>query len=126
MWPSGNCFSVHNSKTDEDFRIVNFGYENIKMLLELNIVEYPIKIWKLDEGIAIVHDKRIPNRFYWGEYCTCCCPNNLLPLPQRARHDLGIQRGQINHNGSITSVNFVDEYDGCGVEKISCGTWEIL
>jgi hypothetical protein len=127
MWNQGNCFSVINSKTKEQFKIVNFGYENLTMLLDMKIVEYPIRIFKLNDRVAIILDERIPLRFYWEKYCTSCCPHDLLPLPQRVEHDLKIRLGDIKHTNTTTSVSFgKDEYDNCGIERLISGTWEEL
>ena len=139
MYPHGNCFSLY---TDEgaEYRIVNFGYENLELLLHMKIIEYPIRIFSISERIAIIQDKRIPDRFYWDQFCTTCCPHNLLPLPQRALTDLHIQRGALSYtqhdDGMIISSyktgqgNEIhmngEDYRDVKPKYLSFGTWEEL
>jgi hypothetical protein len=88
----GNCFSV--SVDDErDYRIINFNHENLEKLIEDGVVSFPIKISKLEEGIAIIADERIPDEWYSKRFCETCTPENLLPIPQRLKHHLDIERG---------------------------------
>jgi|688.fasta_scaffold476078_2 hypothetical protein len=87
----GNCFSV--SVEGEDYRIINFNHENLEKLIEDKIVSFPIKISKLSDGIAIIADERIPDEWYSKIFCETCTPGDLLPLPQRLKHYLDIERG---------------------------------
>ena len=88
----GNCFSV---QTDDklEYRIVNFAYENLVELLRRGLL-WPIKIQTLTDHHAVIYDKRIPNEWYAKEFCTVCCPEQLLPMPQRLLHELEILRGE--------------------------------
>ena len=88
----GNCFSV--STDDGEFRILNFNYENLKKLLKDNVVEWPIKISALSPSHAIICDHRIPDEWYSKKFCETCTPIDLLPVPQRLRHFLDIERGK--------------------------------
>jgi hypothetical protein len=88
----GNCFSV--SVDDErDYRIINFNYENLEKLIEDSVVSFPLKISKLSEGIAIIADERIPDEWYSKRFCETCTPSDLLPVPQKLKHFLDIERG---------------------------------
>lgn len=83
----GNCFSV---KCDDgkEYRIVNFYHENLEHLLKEKMIEWPIQIVVLEGKVAIIHDHRIEHRGYRSDFCTACCPQDLLPINQR----LQIQR----------------------------------
>ena len=87
----GNCFSVRTE--NEQYRIVNFNYENLTELINNNIVTWPIKISTLSNNIAIICDERIPNEWYSNRFCETCTPISLLPIPQRLKHFLDIERG---------------------------------
>ena len=88
----GNCFSVSVGE-DENYRIVNFNHENLEKLIEDNIVSFPIKISNLSGGVAIIADERIPDEWYSKRFCETCTPSDLLPVPQRLKHFLDIERG---------------------------------
>lgn len=90
----GNCFSVSVEGEERDIRIVNFNYENLKKLLDDGIVEFPIKISKISSGTGVIIDGRIPDDWYSKGFCETCTPRDLLPLPQRIKHLLDIQRGR--------------------------------
>lgn len=98
-YPSGNCFSVSTADGSKNFRIVNFGYENLKLLLNMKIVAWPVQVYALDESTAIIADSRIPDRFYDNMFCTICCPFDLLPLPQQMNRSLLKERGSIRDLG---------------------------
>jgi hypothetical protein len=88
----GNCFSV-SAEGEEGYRIINFNHENLDKLIEDKIVSFPIKISKISEGIAIIADERIPDEWYSKRFCETCTPGDLLPIPQRLKHYLDIERG---------------------------------
>ena len=90
----GNCFSVHTS-TGEDYRIVNFNYENFKELLNNRGLTFPVKILPISEKQAIIYDERISAEWYSTHFCTVCCPEHLLPLPQRIQKMMKKRRGEI-------------------------------
>jgi len=100
----GNCFSIL-ATDDKQYRIVNFHYENIKMVIELGI-EIPIKIQILGNGMAIIHDERIPDEWYNNKFCEVCCPERLLPYPQILTHQRQIARGERNVGNEIISIDF--------------------
>lgn len=87
----GNCFSVETEQGD--FRIVNFVHENLEHLLKHGL-SWPIRIMVLGDGIAALHDERIPDRWFSKTYCEVCCPQSLLPFPQRAAHMRQEARGE--------------------------------
>jgi len=87
----GNCFSV--STDDGNFKILNFNHENLEKLLSDNIISWPIKISPLSNSHAIVCDYRIPNEWYSERLCEVCTPFDLLPLPQKLKRFLEIERG---------------------------------
>lgn len=124
MWDRGNCFSLRSD--EREYKIVNFGYENLKMLIDMNIIKFPIRIWKLSDNVAIIHDERIDNRFYWDGFCEICCPYEFLPLPQKLARDLNVRRGVVVHHGNIITYNMKDKYEGCGIPRLSSGTWNEL
>ena len=88
----GNCFSVYVDD-ERDYRIINFNYENLEKLIEDSVVSFPLKISKLSEGIAIIADERIPDEWYSKRFCETCTPSDLLPVPQKLKHFLDIERG---------------------------------
>ena len=99
--PSGNCFSVlANGKY---FNIVNFCAENWEEVQRRG-VSLPITIAILDEKTAIVHDQRIPSDWYRNHWCECCCPEHLLPIQQRLRHDLERKQGVRVEHGNAVSI----------------------
>ena len=89
---NGNCFSM-KTDNDEHYRIVNFNYENLEELLEKKVIEFPITIGIIGGNVAVILDSRIPNEWYSQKFCTTCTPMDLLPLPQRIKQLLDIDRG---------------------------------
>ena len=88
----GNCFSV-SVQGERNYRIINFNHENLEKLIEDGVISFPVKISKLGEGIAIIADERIPDEWYSKRFCETCTPGDLLPIPQRLKHFLDIERG---------------------------------
>jgi hypothetical protein len=89
---TGNCFSVEASD-GKKYDIVNFYYENYQEVNRLGL-KNQIKIRSLSERAAIILDERIPDRWYNNYYCEVCCPESLLPHPQRMRHQRQEARGE--------------------------------
>lgn len=97
---------------DEHYRIVNFNHENLEELLEKQMIEFPITIGVVGGNVAVILDSRIPDEWYSQKFCTTCTPMDLLPLPQRIKQLLDIDRGireerEIEINGEkliMTSV----------------------
>ena len=117
----GNCFSVGTK--DGEVRIVNFYHENLEILLNSNIIAFPIKIHLLCEGIGVIHDERIPDEFYNNRFCSVCCPEEYLPYPQR----LEIWRDELSGHrvrykcGDYVFSNFTTKPRG----KVVDGKWVI-
>lgn len=120
----GNCFSVMvkdhpDNGIDEadnrldigETRIVNFGVENLRRLLEVGVLEWPIQIAFLDESkrTGIIHDERIPGEWYDKHYCETCCPDYLLPLPQQAANDIDERAGHRTTTGSLIKFSHGDK-----------------
>lgn len=80
----GNCFDMKTTNGSY-YRIVNFNVENLEELKKRGL-EFPVKLLPLSEHVAIVCDERISDKWYDKDYCTVCCPNDLLSHHQRARH----------------------------------------
>jgi len=98
----GNCFSVKTK--DGEVRIVNFYYENLQILLNSTVIEFPIKVHLLCEGVGVIHDERIPDQFYKDRFCEVCCPEGYLPYPQRLelwREDLSGHRTRYKSGGYV-------------------------
>lgn len=89
----GNCFSVSVEGETQDCRIVNFNYENLDKIMKDGVISFPLKISKLADRIAIIADERIPNEWYSKRLCETCTPSDLLPVTQRLKHFLDIERG---------------------------------
>ena len=89
---SGNCFSV-KSTDGRNFRIVNFNLENLEVLQEKGL-KFPIQCKAIGNGIGIVHDGRIGERWYCGRFCEICCPKPLLPITQIQCHERAVMRGE--------------------------------
>lgn len=87
----GNCFDLITSD-GKYYRIVNFVVENLEELLRIGLT-WPVKILPLGERTAVICDGRIGDEWYDKEYCTVCCPSNLLPHPQQTKHLRQILRG---------------------------------
>lgn len=103
---SGNCFSL---LTEEDayVKILNFNHENLKKLIDDGVVSFPIIISKLSEYKAVIVDGRIPDEWYSNKFCEVCTPDDLLPLPQKIKHQLEIDRGnRVETNIEINGEKF--------------------
>jgi len=90
----GNCFSVCVSGAKhKEYKVCNFGYENIQHLFTKGL-KWPVKVTIIGEWTAIINDERIPETYYRDTYCEICCPEDLLPEPQRAHLDREVRRGR--------------------------------
>jgi hypothetical protein len=134
LYPSGNCFSMKDENGDT-YKILNFGIENLDLLLEMGILEFPVKIHPLSERHAVILDERIPNRFYWSSLCSSCTPIELLPIPQRIKHELRFKRGHsrnvegvvMTNTGEINGIDINgDDYSKVKTEKIDQGLVEVI
>jgi hypothetical protein len=95
----GNCFSVYSAA--QEYRILNFNYENLEYLLNTGVIQWPIDILIYETCFALIHDARVPEDYYQKHFCEVCCPENLLPISQRLVLDRMTLRGErevINHN----------------------------
>jgi hypothetical protein len=94
-FPAGraNCFS---SELDDGtiVRILNFGAEKLKVLIENGVVDWPVKVVLHSESsnLAYVCDSRIPDEWY-DDICTICCPQKYLPEHIRLKQLREIQTG---------------------------------
>jgi hypothetical protein len=95
---SGNCFSVRVDP-GEEYRIVNFGYENLREAIRRGIT-WPIQILPIALKLAVIHDTRIPDSWYSKQWCETCCPTRFLPPPQRLAHLRDIERGHRIETGT--------------------------
>lgn len=68
----GNCFSVEVDGSG-DYRIVNFGAENLDELVRRGVLSWPVEIKPLSEREAVIADARIPAEWY-SDYCPTCWP----------------------------------------------------
>jgi len=100
----GNCFSME-TEDGNGYRIINFGVENLEELLKTRVIAYPIEIYIPDgyDNIAYIADKRIPDDWYWKNFCSGCCPRALWPKEQLDDWNRRIESGEIvESNGMIT------------------------
>jgi len=100
---SGNCFTVVN-KEGKDYKIANFGHEDLEEAMRRGIT-FPIPILILAEGVAVIHDPRIPDDWYWEGFCGICTPNDLLSTTSKLAHQRGIECGAIKEEGSWIHYN---------------------
>ena len=89
----GNCFSIV-TESKKRYSIVNFVVENLEELLKREVIKWPIKILPISKAEAVICDERIPDEWYRLEYCATCCPDSLLPHPQKAKHLRQEMRGE--------------------------------
>lgn len=104
----GNCFSLCN-KNGDDYKIVNFGLENLEHLLHIGVLSYPVKVLPLSEGVALMLDERIPKSYYQQTFCSICCPFDLLPTNQK--HE--------EYRKQLTKEVIMVEVDGLILEKMN-------
>lgn len=96
-----NCCSVIAEDTNE-YDIVNIYVDNIRKLLQENVISWPIEITKIGEYTAIVDDPRIPSEHYRKDYCTICCPHDLWPQHQKDKRQADID------SGALEVTNYLD------------------
>lgn len=97
----GNCFDVIDGD-GRGYKILNFGYENLKEALRRGTsddpwapgVAWPIACLALGDHSAVIHDPRIPTDWYMSEWCEVCCPESMLPVPQILRNRLREASGE--------------------------------
>lgn len=88
----GNCFNVLCSDGKER-AIVNVALENLEEAIKRGVT-WPIKIKRLSDRHAVIHDERIPDNWYGSGFCEICCPKELLPVDQLLAHERQIARGE--------------------------------
>ena len=105
----GNCFSV---KADDGghYRIVNFAHENVEELIRRG-VNFPYRILPLSKEVAVIHDNRIPPEWYRDHFCSVCCPEELLPMPQKLTN---IRLEECGYR-TKTEVDIINGKKICGV-----------
>jgi len=107
----GNCFSVE-TEDGKNYRILNFGLENLEHLLAEKGLTWPVKIVVLGERHAALSDERIGDRWYQSKFCSVCTPRDLIPLPQLLENDRDEARG-------TTTRKLVEMEDGQKFEMVS-------
>lgn len=100
----GNCFDVKASN-GKSYNILNFNVENLDELLKTQKISYPIKIGVMDESRAVIIDSRISPEWY-SDFCSVCCPREMLPLDRRILIKLKEDSGK--------QKSFIDEVTGMG------------
>lgn len=110
----GNCFGVFRQKVTRDdiiggqvqeYRIVNFNVENLNALMDLGLT-WPIQCKLLAGNKAVIHDPRIGERWYDKQWCEVCCPQSLLPIPQRQAQERDVMSGNRVEHENCVSINF--------------------
>lgn len=88
-----NCFDVTLAGGGY-LSIVNFYVEDLDALIEEGLT-WPIAVQQLDKGcdVGIISDLRIHDSKFRESFCESCCPDYLLPLPQRLAHKRQEARG---------------------------------
>ena len=72
----------------DDIRFINCGYSSF------NVGSATCqKCGNKVERTAVILDSRIPNDWYSDTFCSTCTPMDLIPLPQRIKQLLDIDRG---------------------------------
>jgi hypothetical protein len=105
----GNCFSMQTD--DGNFNIVNFVCENMEHIIKEKKVKLPIKLQAISERQAVVNDERIPREWYSESFCEVCCPESLLPLPQRMKIWREEESGKrVNKGNGIISFTLGSEF----------------
>ncbi len=108
-FPSGNCFNLIG-EDDKTYKIVNFNHENLEHLMKQGLT-FPIQIKILSGIIAVLHDKRIGNRWYSKSFCEVCCPDRLLPITQQLSHERDIEAGIRKEGKSFVQHDFRIKYE---------------
>ena len=109
-------------------RIVNFNYENLSYLLDTHVLPWPIKVLQIGKRTAIVYDPRVPDEFFDAKWCTVCCPERLLPMPQRIHRRMSMKRKEItvkrlrNTDGSLLIMESRSVHSGTRLLK---GRWTV-
>lgn len=104
-WRSGNCFSVVDGWEKQEYRVVNFFYENYQQL-ETYGVEPPYRFEAIGPSTCVLADGRIPKKWYSNIWCETCCPAELLPEPQKLQRRLMYMRGELRDTGKVTIHDF--------------------
>jgi hypothetical protein len=109
-----NCFSVRladGSYAD----VVNFYHEDIEDLLEKKEITWPIQVAVLGPKTVAFNDPRLPHGKYRKDFCTVCCPVELLPTPQRLQIAREIQCGKTKytrHEGGMVIISHNHRCEG--------------
>lgn len=99
----GNCFSVE-ADDGHEYRILNFHLENM-LELEKQGLTWPVKMKTVNHKLAVIDDERIGRRWYKMEYCEACCPEELLPEPQRQAIEREYRIGIRSKSGNSITIN---------------------
>lgn len=88
----GNCFSVHTDAAE--YRVINFGYENLQELMRREVISWPLDIIPISERHCVIADYRIPKEWYNDRFCSTCTPSDLLPPQQKLERVLDLKSGR--------------------------------
>lgn len=102
----GNCFSAA-LEDGTGVRILNFHCENLQELIKRGTLAWPVQVHILRKGFAVIADPRVPNEWYREDFCEVCAPMELLPVPQRLRFAMKVERGEIEVNGGMITYRIL-------------------
>lgn len=117
----GNCFTM-SADDGNEYRILNFGFENFEHAVNTGKLTYPVQIIVLPsvKKCALIHDARIPDKWYDNNLCPVCTPDQFLPITyfaQQSREVLSGAAGEstVEIDGRVTTIRVVR----CVVPRVS-------
>jgi len=112
-WPisTGNCFSL-NCDNGKSYRILNFHAENFEECRNRGL-EYPIKVLIVRKpnkerglnGLGLIHDPRISDKWYNTEYCSVCSPFECWPIHQNLSWQRRIDRSEVYEENGVQIIH---------------------
>ena len=103
----GNCCDLETP--EGGVNIVNFVAENLQELIANRGLTWPVRVELLGPRTAVIQDPRIHDSWYARQFCTTCCPDELLPLPQQlgnARREMrGTRTVRRDADGQVTGIS---------------------
>jgi len=118
---SGNCFTMA-ADDGNNYRILNFSFENIKYALDTGKIEYPIQLAVLPAAskCALVHDVRIPDKWYDDNLCPVCTPRQFMPLTYHAQQAREVMSGAASESdGDIAGRKITMRVVRIGHQRVS-------
>lgn len=83
-FPGGNCFSMITKESNENGeyvknsrRILNFNHENLELANFLGLFNFPVQLYDMGSGMAIINDLRIPVELYDTMPCRICISSEI-------------------------------------------------